>query len=50
MILDLPATADGTSYDVVLTEDREPERIQAILTKYAGSGATAPDSTPQRTS
>ncbi|TCC08082.1 L-aspartate oxidase [Kribbella soli] len=35
LTLDLPATTDR-SYDVVLTEDREPERIRAILTKYAG--------------
>jgi L-aspartate oxidase len=36
LTLDLPPSTDTASYDVVLTEDREPERIRAILTKYAG--------------
>ncbi|WP_328997768.1 L-aspartate oxidase [Kribbella sp. NBC_00709] len=36
LTLDLPAASSTASYDVVLTEDREPERIRAILTKYAG--------------
>jgi L-aspartate oxidase len=36
LTLDLPAVTGGRSYDVVLTDDREPERIRAILTKYAG--------------
>ncbi|MFF0269940.1 L-aspartate oxidase [Kribbella sp. NPDC004536] len=36
LTLDLPGSADGSSDDVLLTADREPERIRAILTKYAG--------------
>lgn len=36
LTLDLPATDHGRSHELALGEDREPERIRAILTRYAG--------------
>jgi len=36
LTLDLPATHHGRSHELALGEDREPERIRAILTRYAG--------------
>ncbi len=36
LTLDLPATDLGRSHELALGEDREPERIRAILTRYAG--------------
>ncbi|TCC49051.1 L-aspartate oxidase [Kribbella capetownensis] len=36
LTLDLPPTVQGRSHEVALGHDREPERIRAILTKYAG--------------
>jgi len=36
LTLDLPAAVPGRSDDVALDQDREPERIRAILTKYTG--------------
>ena len=36
LTLDLPAADHGGSHEVPLGEDREPERIRSILTRYAG--------------
>ncbi|WP_350275081.1 L-aspartate oxidase [Kribbella sp. HUAS MG21] len=36
LTLDLPVAIAGRSRELLLDEDREPERIRAILTKYAG--------------
>ncbi|MER7243861.1 L-aspartate oxidase [Kribbella sp. NPDC000426] len=36
LTLELPAADHGRSHEVVLGEDREPERIRSILTRYAG--------------
>lgn len=36
LTLDLPGSVHGRSHEVALGHDREPERVRAILTKYAG--------------
>ena len=36
LTLDLPTTTHERSHEVRLDHDREPERVRAILTKYAG--------------
>ncbi|WP_371407614.1 L-aspartate oxidase [Kribbella sp. NBC_00662] len=36
LTLDLPALDRGRTHELVLGEDREPERIRTILTRYAG--------------
>jgi L-aspartate oxidase len=36
LTLDLPAADHGRSHELALGQDREPERIRAILTRYAG--------------
>ncbi|MFI7063560.1 L-aspartate oxidase [Kribbella sp. NPDC050124] len=36
LTLDLPAADHGRLHELALGEDREPERIRAILTRYAG--------------
>jgi L-aspartate oxidase len=36
LTLELPAADHGSSHEVALGEDREPERIRTILSRYAG--------------